>query len=279
MAFLTRVPAAVLLVVMVALTLATFGASHLVLTHRIRHRVRRHRAVGGVIITVASTIYGTILGFMTVVAWQHYQEARELVVAESDADIDTWHTAVALPPEPRQRVRGDMIAYANLMVNHEWAAMKRGSVDAKPAFLGMDAIDAAATFNPANAAESNAQNATLQQLTIMHDARQRRIAINDGAISWFQWLVLIEGAIWIAGLAWVFGTRHMGIHLLMSSTVVVLITSMLVLLFELQYPFRSDIGIPPTPWNHAIEHIRQMESGERPPINAPGDTKAPVDMN
>jgi hypothetical protein len=157
--------------------------------------------------------------------------------------------------------------------------MKQGSFDASAPLVGMDAIDAAATFIPANAGESNAQTATLQQLTIIHDMRQRRVSINDNGVSWFQWLVLIEGAVWIAGLAWVFGMRHMRVHLLMSSTVVALIASVLVLLFELQYPFRSDIGIPPTAWNRAIEHIHQMQRGEPLRMQPPGDTKAPIDLN
>jgi hypothetical protein len=279
MGFLCRIPAAVLLVLVVALAVTLFGGSQLYLNRRFGHHLYKSTTVGGIIICVAGTIYGTILGFMTVAAWQHYQEARDVVVAEADADIDAWHTAVGLPPAPRRRVRADMIQYAHLMVGHEWATMKQGSFDATPAFVGMDAIDAASTFVPANAGESNAQNATMQQLTLIHDSRQRRVAINDGGISWFQWLVLIEGAVWIAALAWALGMRHTRIHLLMSSTIVMLLASMLVLLFELQYPFRSDIGIRPTVWSHAIEHIQQMQRGEPPVTQPPGDSKAPIDMN
>jgi hypothetical protein len=40
-----------------------------------------------------------------------------------------------------------------------------------------------------------------------------------------------------------------------------MIASMLVLLFELQYPFRSDIGIGPELWQGAVAHIKQMDSG------------------
>jgi hypothetical protein len=257
--------------VVALLTVTLFSGSQLVLRRRYGHRFRQHLPTAGIIITVAGTIYGTILGFMTVVAWQHYQEARDVVVAESDADIDAWHTAVGLPPVVRERVRADMIQYANLMVNQEWRAMRHGSFQVMPAIVGMDAIDAVGAFAAANASQSNAQNATMQQLTIIHDSRQRRVAINDGEISWFQWLVLIEGALWITCLAWVFGMRHMRVHVVMSSTVVVLLASMLVLLFELQYPFRSDIGIKPTAWYHAVEHIHQMQASEPAGMQARGD--------
>ena len=47
----------------------------------------------------------------------------------------------------------------------------------------------------------------------------------------------------------------------MTSTVVAIIVSILVLLFELQYPFRSDVGSGPETWEGAVEHIRQMQAG------------------
>jgi hypothetical protein len=50
-------------------------------------------------------------------------------------------------------------------------------------------------------------------------------------------------------------------HLLMTSTVTTIIVSTLVLLFELQYPFRSDVGISPDAWMGAVDHIHQMQSG------------------
>jgi hypothetical protein len=48
----------------------------------------------------------------------------------------------------------------------------------------------------------------------------------------------------------------------MTSTVVTMIVSILVLLFELQYPFRSDVGIGPQAWQGALAHLHQMQSGE-----------------
>jgi len=47
----------------------------------------------------------------------------------------------------------------------------------------------------------------------------------------------------------------------MTSTVAILIASMLVLLFELQYPFRSSVGVRPDTWYGFIEHIHLMQSG------------------
>ena len=50
----------------------------------------------------------------------------------------------------------------------------------------------------------------------------------------------------------------------MTSTVVAIMVPTMVLLFELQYPFRSDIGIGPELWQGALEHMHQMQNGGMP---------------
>lgn len=262
MTALYSIPAALLLfaALVIAITLAGVGQ---VYVHR-RFRSQdfiAHNEVGGIIIAVSGTLYAVLLGFLTVAVWQHYVEARQLVVQESDAGIDVWHTAVGLAPNVRERVRNDMVRYANIMASREWPLMRQAHYDETAAALQMDAIDATGSFVPANMSQSNAQAATLAQLTTMHDARQQRIGMNAHGVSWFAWLVLIIGALCIVCFCWLFGLRNARMQFLMMATVTTIIVSTLVLLFELQYPFRSDVGIGPEAWNGAIVHIHEMQSG------------------
>jgi len=262
MSLVSTVPAIVLLIcaLVIAVGLACLGQ---LLVHR-RFRTQsfiEHNEVGGVIFTVAGTLFAVVLGFLTVVAWQHYEEARAMVVMESDADIDAWHAAVGLPPAVRQRVRSDSLAYAETVINSEWPAMRRGEVDPTLAMITMDAIDATSSFKPKDVGEANAQVETMRQLTIAHDARQQRIGANRGGVPWFEWLVLLVGGACIVCFCWLFGVRNQRVHLLMTSTVVAIMVSTMVLLFELQYPFRSDVGVGSDAWQDAVKHIHQMQTG------------------
>jgi hypothetical protein len=263
MDLLYRMPAAVLLAVAVVASIALTCLGQIWVHRHFRGGdFVAHNEVGGVIIAVLGTMYAVILGFLTVVAWQHFQDARQLVVLESDADIDVWHSAVGLPPAVRTRVRNDALAYANDMIAHEWPAMRQGRFDLGAPMICMDAIDAVGGFVPVNDGQSNAQNATLQELTTIHDSRQQRITINGSGVSWLEWTVLIIGAVCVVCFCWLFGLRNRGTHLLMTSTVVTMIVSIMVLLFELQYPFRSDVGIGPETWQGALAHLHQMQTGE-----------------
>ncbi len=256
------IPAAVLL--LTALVVSILGA---LFAQRAIHRrfdgsaFVAHNEVGGIIVVVVASLYAALLGFMTVVAWEHFQESREIVVVEADACIDAWHTAVGLPGPIRQRVRQDMTTYAQIMVSREWTAMKHGRSEPSAAMISMDAMNAVGGFAPKGWGDGNAQNATMQQLSIMHDARQRRISSNEGGLAGFEWLVLLVGATSIVAFCWLFGGSKPIVQMIMTATVVMMLVSTLVLLFELQYPFRSGIGIDATAWVKALRHIDEMRQG------------------
>jgi hypothetical protein len=262
--FFYRVPAIILLplAILAAVALACAGQNFVHRRFRGEDFVR-HNEVGGIIITVSGAIYAVILGFLTIEAWDHQMEARQLTMQEANADIDAWYSAVGLPPALRQKVRADMLDYAMFMLQSEWPLMKEGRFDPQPGFIALDALAATGTFVAANSTESNAQNATFGQLITLHDARQRRIMVNQGGVSWFEWVVLLIGAVCIICFCWFFGAANSRTHLLMTATVVTMIASVLVLLFELQHPFRSDVGIGSDVWDGAIAHVHAMQTGDQ----------------
>jgi hypothetical protein len=264
MMLLYGIPSAILLAlaIAVAITLACGGQNYLHRRFGSQHFVQ-HNEVGGFIIAVVGTLYAVVLGFLTVVVWQQFADARQSVALESAAATDAWHMAVGLPPAARTQIRQDITSYANAMVDREWRAMRHGGFDADADLMVMDALNVAGSLVPANLGESNAQAATLQQLSVLHDYRQRRIASNNSGVSWFEWLILFVGATCVVCFCWLFGVRNESAHLLMTAVVAIVIVSMLVLLFELQYPFRSDIGIGPEVWQATVEHIQLMQHGRQ----------------
>ena len=223
----------------------------------------RHNEVGGFIVSIVGALYGVLLGFMTVIAWQHFADSRQIVAQESAASTDAWHTSAGLPAMQRARVRHDMLLYADDMLDREWPAMRTEGFDKQADLIVMDAIGAVGNFTPADFKESNAQTATMQQLGALHDYRQRRLSENDSGIASFEWLVLMVGGACIVGFCWLFGLENKGVHLIMTSAVTIIIAATLVLLFELQCPFQSDLRIQPTDWNGVIAHIQFMQTGSQ----------------
>ena len=137
--------------------------------------------------------------------------------------------------------------------------MRSGGFDKDADVIVMDAIGAAGAFNPRNLKEANAQSATMQQLGALHDYRQRRLSGNRWGMASFEWLVLMVGAACIVGFCWLFGLENENVHLMMTSAVTIIMTTTMVLLFELQCPFQSDLRIPPDDWNGVVSHIEFMQ--------------------
>jgi hypothetical protein len=257
-------PATGLLLYALSATIALSCGGQWYVHHRFPdHDFVQHNEVGGFLIGITGSLYAVMLGFLTVIAWQHFADARQLVAMEAALAADVWHAADGLPPEPRSRIRVDALRYAEMMTQTEWPQMRAGKFDTDADFIVMDAMSAADGLVPANYKQSNAQSATLDALGQLHDVRQRRLADNAGGISSFEWLVLAIGAVCVVGLCWIFGIANPAIHLFMTATVTITITSALVLLFELQYPFRTDLRITPISWSATIDHIYLMQTDSR----------------
>jgi hypothetical protein len=258
------VPATGLLLYALSATLAlSCGGQWYIHHHFPDHDFVQHNEVGGFIIGVTGSLYAVMLGFLIVVGWQHFADARQLVASEAALAADVWHSADGLPAAARTRVRSDALKYSLLMTQDEWPQMRAGKFDTDADFIVMDAMTAAGRLIPANFKEANAQSATLQALGSLHDVRQRRLADNAGGLSAFEWLVLSIGAACVITMCWIFGIANATVHLFMTATVTTTITAALVLLFELQYPFRTDLRITPASWSATIDHIYLMETDSR----------------
>ena len=78
-----------LLLLIIAVAVAVFIAiSGQLYVHR-RFKAQdfvQHNEVAGFIISVVGTLYGVLLGFLTVVVWQHFSDSRDQAARESAAD-------------------------------------------------------------------------------------------------------------------------------------------------------------------------------------------------
>jgi hypothetical protein len=267
-AALYAIPAALVLAAAIALAAGAACACQTALHRRFKEEdFLPHNDVAGFMIAVVGTLYAVVLGFVTVIVWQQYDSTKEQLALEAAALTDTWHASVGFPIPVRSHIRHDMMAYAETMIRDEWPMMREGHFSTRGDELIMDAIQTSGTFVPRDGAQTNAQATTLHLLTELHDARLRRLATNEGGITWFEWAILVVGAIVVLTFCYLFGLRNRRMHLIMTGGVAVLIASMFVMIFELQYPFRGDLGIRSDAWVAAVRHMRYMDSMPMPSMH------------
>jgi hypothetical protein len=259
----------VLLVLIVAAAVAigvTYLAHRLVLRRYDTAQRSRHNDVAGFMITVAGTLYALMLGLITVAVWQQYDATRERAAVEASAVANIWHTVGAFPAPARAAIQADMRTYTDVMLRDEYPFMRtapfgeEGERPTRADAVFMHAMGRVTALQPTAANAVNAQQIALSLLNELHDARKRRLAANDEGLSWFLWVVLVLGAVVVIGLALLFGIENQHAHFAMTAAATLLIVSMFVLLFELQYPFRSDLRIRPNAWVALSDHIKYMDA-------------------
>lgn len=261
MSSLIGLPAIVVLVVAIAVAVGIACGLQEIVRRRYGEAEVEHNEIAGHMLGVVGTLYAVVLGFMTVVVWQQYDATIERVALETASVADVWHSAVALPPAQRTELRKQMLAYAKTNEDDDWPLMRVGKSNPLGDVLIMNATGVAGTFVPKNEAQSNAQQSLMRMLADLHDARQRRQVANTLRFSWFEWLMLDVGALVVLGICTLFRVGNVTVHRVMTSAVAVMIATMFVLIFELQFPFRSDMRIPAARWTALIEHIQSMDAG------------------
>lgn len=215
----------------------------------------QHNEVGGFTIAVIGTLYAVIVAFVVAIVWQEYDVSQTRVGLEAAAGATVWHEAEGLPEPLAARTRAAMVEFARLMIDEEWPDMRRGGASRRAETLVVGALHDVARFRPSNLGESNVQSHLLTRLSAVHDARHQRLRDNASGLSWFEWTVLIVGGVVVIGFCYLFGLQNQRVHRLMTAALAGIITMACVLIFELDYPFRGDLGVSPEPWRTFLQAI------------------------
>lgn len=257
MTALYAIPSWLLLVLTIAVA-AGLACAGLIGVRRAFPRVdfSKHNDVGGIVLGVVGGLFGVTLAFIIAIVWQEFDGTSQRVALEAGAATDLWHVASGLPDPAGPRVRRELVAYARLMVDKEWPAMRSGGTSPEAELLLTRTFETVARYRPPNSGAANAQSVSLQYLGVLHDARHHRLDDNNSGVSPFEWVILFIGAFAVVGLCYMVGLPSLRAQLLMTGAVAGMIAAMFVLIFELDYPFRGDLSVAPAGWQEFIQSNR-----------------------
>ncbi len=251
--FLYAIPSWLLLVLVIALAAALACAGQIAVRRAFpRVDFTKHNDVGGIVLGVVGGLFGVTLAFIIAIVWQEFDGTTQRVAIEAGAATDLWHVASGLGAPEGPAVRRNLVAYARLMVDDEWPAMRTGGDSPKAEQLLTRTFESVARYRPSSSGESNAQSAALQYLGVLHDSRHHRLDDNASGVSPFEWVILCIGAVAVVGLCYLVGLPELRTQLVMTGTVAAMIAAMFVLVFELDYPFRGDLSVAPAGWQDFI---------------------------
>ncbi len=214
-------------------------------------------------VTTVALVYGALLGFTVVVAWEQFSSAEVNVANEASTLATMYRQTVAMPVHEQQEIRALLRRYTTAVQGPEWkkqeedgggiSDMARSAITDMYRVLGRQDPDA-------GSAAINGE--FLGQLTVLASERNTRVLDAEPRIPFLLWCGLIFGGALLVGLTAFIGLESTRAHMILSGAVAVLLGLLLFVVYCLDHPFGSQVGITPAPFQHSLEVFDAVDSGK-----------------
>jgi hypothetical protein len=226
----------------------------LVLVERLmpaRQRLR-HNDVAGFVYAVLGVAYAVLLGLMVIAVWEEWNAATAATDQEASEVAEVFWLAHRLPEPEGRHLQELARSYVRTVVNEEWPLMERGRVSPK-AWAILDEIrNEIQRMKPTTETEQVLYEQGLQQVGELADARGERLLDAEQGVPAILWVVLIVGGVEVVGFTYLFGLESTTVHVLMVTSLTLVIALVLFTVAALDYPFKGDVRIGPDAFEQVL---------------------------
>jgi len=211
-------------------------------------------------LTTVSLVYGALLGFTVVVAWEQFSSAEVNVTSESSTLATMYRETVGMPVSQQGRMRELLRTYTTA-VQDEWnpRSRDRAAETARGAITDMyRVLGAQGQTDAANPLSGD----FLGQLTTLTSQRNTRILDARPRIPGLLWTGLLFGGLVVLGLLGFTRMENKRGHIVLSSAVAILLGLLRFIVYWLDHPFGYQLGVTPAPFHHSLEVFDTVDRGK-----------------
>lgn len=219
---------------------------------------KEHNPAIASFLTVVGFIYGALLGFTVVATWEHFSSTQVVVSGEASALTTMYRQTVAMPEPERTEIQELLRKYAGAVAGPEWNRQRNDG--ARAAITRM--YRTVGRQQP-NIAAKPINQQFLNQLSELASDRNERIVGTKPRIPPLMWAGLIFGAVVLVAFT---GFLRLGStvgHVIVSSTVAVLLGLLLCVVFQLDHSYATDQRITSGPFQHALDIFDSVDNDSR----------------
>jgi Protein of unknown function (DUF4239) len=211
-------------------------------------------------LTCVALVFGALLGFTVVVAWEQFSSAEAHVTHEASTLTTMYRQTVAMPAPEQAQLRGLLRQYADAVKGPEWDRLDEGGTSdtARAAITQMYRV--LGNQQP-NDASSQIKGEFVGQLTVLVSDRNQRFLDARPRIPGVLWSALLFGAVVVVGICGFMRLDSRHGHVILSSAVAVLLGLLLFLVFWLDHPFGTQRGITSQPFEQALTVFDAVDQG------------------
>jgi hypothetical protein len=206
--------------------------------------------VSSQLLGVVAALFGLLLAFIVVIAYQNYGDTQSNVSNEADALAAIVRDSAAFPPPDSVRIHTAVGAYVRAVVRDEWPRMHEGKSSARAAAAVAGMYRAIQGVDPKSARAVAFYDDSVRQLSTVLQARRNRVDDARGGLPWVIGVLLLVGSLIIVGYTVLVGSRSFWFHAIGAGAVAVVLGLSLVVLLDLTYPFSGDLSVSSAPFRN-----------------------------
>jgi hypothetical protein len=253
-----------LLALIVVIAPAVLAGACVLAARRFLHdKVREgHNDVLVPIFLTAGTIYAVMLGFLVVVVWEAYGDAKENVAIEAASLTTMYRLTAGMDAAEMPKMREHIRAYTEAVIEKEWeiqAETGGAASEARHEITGM-----AREFSTMDAAtrDTAINRQFLAEYSVVAAARDKRRLEAGEDVPWILWLGLVGGATIVIAMSWILYMDLWWPHVVMSGVLALMIGILLFITVVLGKPFQGALALEAGPFEHALSVYKAVDGGD-----------------
>ncbi len=246
MGFLLQLPPPVSFFIVSAVT-TFFGLFGLYLVRRkySAEVLKENHEVAAIIFNAFGLFYGVLVAFVVFATWNGYDDATKNLQLEASEALDIFHSAEAFPDSPRKIIQQGVRDYLAAVYNDEVPKMATGDLS----------VYSGGAHTPLRLLFSQID---LRCLNNLAQYRRLRIFAGNDTVPPVIWLVLLVGGVFAVSYTFFFGMKNIRAQYLITTTLTVMLTSILFLIYVLDHPFTGTSRVSLAPLRQAMTTMEKI---------------------
>lgn len=211
--------------------------------------------------TCVGLVYGALLGFIIVVAWEQFSSAEANVSDEASTLITMYRQTVGMPVAEQAQMRVLLRKYTNAVEGPEWQDAIREGTGTESARDALNEMYRVLGSDEAAVASSPISQKFLDQLTTLASERNQRILDAKPRIPGLLWTGLLFGGVVLLGLGGFMRLENSRAHLGLLGAVAALLGLLLFVVFWLDHPFGNQLGVTSEPFEQSLIVFDSIDRG------------------
>jgi hypothetical protein len=224
-------------------------------------------------LTVTGTVYAVLVGFVFLLAFQSYENARSNAQEEAVATLGLFHIAEQLPVSLREDIQGGVTCYARAVIRTEWPAMadEQSSPVVERWTSRIERDFERGRLH--GEVQSAAEQAWFSETDQLQTGRRGRLAESTHFVPTAIWILLIAGGLVVVAFVFLFAdSRELRLaQWMMITAVTTAVTASLLMVAYLNQPYGDHQGAITPSSMHDVLTTMDREQG------AQGSEAAPCD--